>query len=319
MSSSSRALIVGAVVLAAASARAASAGTAAQGFAVERFYPSAPEGGWLVMDALDMHGGIGGAMAMTLGYAGNPLRIGDGAQRLAVVSDEAFANFGFAVTYQRWRWYLDVPMPLAVYGRSGMVAGTTFAGPALNLGQNPDTLSDVRIGTDVRLVGGATSYFRFGLGGQLFVPSGAQPDYVTDGTWRGMVRGLFAGDVGRFTWAAQLGVHIRVFDEAATPGSPRGSELLFGAAGGVKLPVGARRAWAVVVGPELFGATAFHAFFGANGTALEALMSGRIEGTRDDRWQVRVRLGIGAGLPQRFGAPDWRIVGGVEIFNHHQH
>src|SRR5260370_39812697 len=40
-----------------------------QGFAVERFYPSAPGGGWFVMDALDLRGGLGGALALTTGYA----------------------------------------------------------------------------------------------------------------------------------------------------------------------------------------------------------------------------------------------------------
>src|SRR5215472_13891209 len=67
----------------------------ARGFAVERFVPSAPGGGWFVMDALDMRGGLGGAMAMTLSYAHNPLEVAttDGTQHLAVVSKEAFADF----------------------------------------------------------------------------------------------------------------------------------------------------------------------------------------------------------------------------------
>ena len=56
-----------------------------QGFAVERFYPSAPGGGWLVMDALDMHGGLGGAVALTSGYARDALRIRDGSRTLPVV------------------------------------------------------------------------------------------------------------------------------------------------------------------------------------------------------------------------------------------
>jgi hypothetical protein len=316
MSSSSGALGF-ALLMLAASAHAAPphAPPQAQGFGVERLYPSAPEGGWFVMDALDMHGGLGGAMALNIGYAGNPLRVTDGVNHLSLVSDEASADFGFALTYQRWRWYLNLGLPLAIYGRSGMVGGYAFAGPAVNLGSNPDTVSDARIGTDVRIVGGAQSRFRLGAGAQLFVPSGTRADYDTDDTFRGMVRVLFAGDVGRFTYAGQLGVHIRPLDDA-TPGSPRGSELLFGVAGGAKLPVG--RAWAVVVGPEIFGATAFRSFFGANNTALEGLLSGRIEGTRDNGLQLRIKLGIGAGLNQRFGAPEWRLVAGIEVFNHRQ-
>src|SRR5258708_33741306 len=107
MSSSSRALGC-AVLMLAAGAHASPPQTQpqAQGFGVERFYPSAPEGGWFVMDALDMRGGLGGAMSLNIGYASNPLRITDGLNHnhLSVVTDQPSADFGFAVTYHRWRW-----------------------------------------------------------------------------------------------------------------------------------------------------------------------------------------------------------------------
>src|SRR5580693_2692114 len=85
-----------------------------QGFAVERFYPSAPGGGWFVMDELDLYGDLHGALAFTLGYARNPLRVPEGAGRIAVVSDEAFADFGASIAYDRFRFYLDATSPLAV-------------------------------------------------------------------------------------------------------------------------------------------------------------------------------------------------------------
>ena len=50
------------------------------GFALERLYPSAPGGGWFVMDDLNIGGGLGGAVSLTSGYAHNPL---------ATVSSEA--------------------------------------------------------------------------------------------------------------------------------------------------------------------------------------------------------------------------------------
>src|SRR5580704_17613789 len=82
----------------------------AQGFAVERFYPSAPGGGWMVMDDLDIRGGLGGAIAISGGYAHDPLRVKtlDGSQHLALVSNQAFADIGVAVTYDRYRLYLDL-------------------------------------------------------------------------------------------------------------------------------------------------------------------------------------------------------------------
>src|SRR6202167_4674899 len=86
----------------------------ASGFAVERLYPSAPGGGWFVMDDLDISGGLGGAVSLNSGYARNPLVItgADGKQSLAVVSEEAFVDIGAAVTYNRFRGYINFPMPL---------------------------------------------------------------------------------------------------------------------------------------------------------------------------------------------------------------
>ncbi|MDB4967803.1 MAG: outer membrane protein OmpA [Myxococcales bacterium] len=321
MPSSSRRRAVGlafVVMAMAANASSADAQQQAKGFAVERLYPSAPTGGWFVMDDLDIEGALGGAMALTLGYAHNPLRVPNGSQPLAVVSDEAIADFAFALTYSRWRFYLNLDVPLVITGHSGTIGDHAFTSPSVDLASTPDRLLDPRIGVDVRIFGAAKARFRLGAGAQLFVPNGDRADYYTDDTFRGMVRLLFAGDVGLFSYAGQLGVHIRPLDDSATPGSPKGSELLFGVAAGVRLPVAARRSLAVVVGPELFLATAFRSFFGTNGTALECLLSGRLEGTRDDRLQWRLKLGVGAGLTERFSVPEIRVIAGIEVFNHNR-
>jgi hypothetical protein len=288
-----------------------------QGFAVERLVPSAPGGGWFVMDSLDMRGGVGGVMAVTGGYAMKPLRVTDGSQHVAVVSDQAFTAFGFAATYDRFRLYLDLDMPVVIKGDGGTVGGYQFTAPSVDPGNNPDTLADARIGFDARLLGRPDGPFRLGAGAQLYVPSGKRSDYDTDGTYRGMLRALVAGDVGLFTYAGQLGVHVRPLDDSPTPGSPRGSELLFGAAAGARFPVsvGGGQGAVLVVGPEVFGASALSSLLSTNETSLEALLSARVEGTADQGAQLRVRLGTGAGLDQHFGAPEWRIVFGVELFD----
>src|SRR5690349_19397654 len=91
-------------------------GAAAQvpyaGFAVERFYPSAPGGGWFLSDALDMQGGLGGAIGLTIGYARDPLRLTSGAQSVAPVTDQAFGEIGIAATYDRFRLSLRVNTPI---------------------------------------------------------------------------------------------------------------------------------------------------------------------------------------------------------------
>jgi hypothetical protein len=286
----------------------------AKGFAVERFYPSAAGGGWLVMDELGMHGGFGGAIEISGGYARKPLDVAspDGTQRVALVSSQAFADFSVAATYERFRLYLNFSTPLAVAGESGTLGTYELSGPSVDLGKNPDTLSDPRVGFDARLLGAPGSALRVGAGAQLIIPSGDRADYLTDGTFRGMFRLLFAGDVGRFMYAGQLGMHLRPLDDSPAPGSPRGSELLFGIAAGPRLSVGT--GWAVVVGPEIYGETALRSFFGGTTTGLEALLTGRLEGVGTGR-QLRVKVGAGGGLDPHFGAPQWRIVFAVELFD----
>ena len=302
-------LALGVLVLAAS----ASAQQSAQGFAVERFYLSAPGAGWFVMDNLDMHGGLGGAVNLTTGYERNALRLTEGGQTLAVVSDRAFLDLGGAVTYGCWRFYVNFDFPLDTQGQSGTLGGYSYTAPSVSLASHPDTLSDVRLGVDVRILGSPLGPFRLGAGAQLFIPNGNRSDYDTDATYRGMFRLLFAGDIGLFTYAAQLGIHVRPLDDYPVPGSPEGSELLFGVAAGLRAPVGTL---AFVVGPEVYGATAFRNFFAATSTALEALLSLRLEGTGASGPQLRFKLGAGGGLNAQFGAPDWRLVLAIELLQY---
>jgi hypothetical protein len=286
----------------------------AAGFAVERLYQSAPGGGWFVMDDLDISGRLGGAVSLTSGYARNPLVITgpDGKQKLAVVSEEAFVDIGGAITYDRFRGYINFPMPLLVSGTSGTLGPYQFTAPSVSFGTNPDTVSDPRIGVDVRLLGEPGSLLRLGAGAQLIFPSGNRADYVSDARYRAMFRFLAAGDAGAFKYAGQLGVHVRPLNDAPVPGSPNGSEFLYGLSGGRKFagPTG----WAVVAGPEIFGETAFRSFFSGE-TGTEALLTGRFEQTGPGR-NLRIKMGVGHALVQNFGAVQWRIVFGVELFGH---
>ena len=312
------------VLLTCAWSSSAQAQQQAPGFDLERLYTSAPGGGWFVMDMLDMNGKLGGAVNLVTSYAHNPLRVTDGSHHLAVVSDQAFLQLGFAATYDRYRIYMSFDSPLAVRGNSGTVGGYTFTAPRADPEATPDAISHGRAGVDARLVGGPASPFRLGIGLQLWFPGGApgslRENYLSDGppgagfgAYNVMGRVLSAGDVGWFTYAGHLGFQLRTLDDFPTPGSPQGSELLFGAAAGVKLSVCAACNWRLVVGPEIFGATAFRSFFGTNSTALEGLLTGRLEGTGNDGPQLRFRLGVGGGIHQHFGAPEGRVVVGVEL------
>jgi hypothetical protein len=283
----------------------------ANGFALERLYTSAPGGGWIIMDTLDMHGGFGGAAELTMGYASDPLRVQAGGQSLAVVSGEAFASFGLAGTYDCYRVYANFTMPLSLTGYSGTVGNYAYTAPDVNLRTTSDNLADIRIGFDARLLGDYQSRVRLGASAQILAPNDTRADYVTDDRIRAMGRVLFAGDEGIFTYAGQAGVHVRPLNDYPIPGSPQGNEFLFGIAGGVKIPV--RPASRVVVGPEFYGASTFRSFMQAAETDKEWLITTRFEGTGDSGRQARVKLGLGGGINPQFGAPKWRIVLAVEF------
>jgi hypothetical protein len=264
------------------------------------------------MDDLGFPSSLAGVVALTTGYAHAPLRVrtDDGSGHLAVVRDEAITGFGFAASYERVRLYLNFDAPLLVTGHSGTAAGWTFAAPDVGLGKHPDTLSDVRVGVDRRIVGGPGDAVRVGASAQLFVPNGMRADYVTDDTYRFMGRVLVAGEIGPATYAGHVGVHVRPH-ETASPDGPRGSELLFGFAAGPRF---APQGWpAIIVGPELFGETAFRGFVTSDATGLEALLTGRLEGAISPEVAWHLRAGFGAGLNPSFGAPAWRSIVSLEV------
>src|SRR5215468_12775768 len=102
--------ILGALLL----ALPARAQTPVQGFDAERFFPSAPGAGWFVMDSLDMHGELGGAVSFSARYARDPLRVGG----VTVVTDSGYGQIAGSITFRSWRWSVAFDVPIAVKGRT---------------------------------------------------------------------------------------------------------------------------------------------------------------------------------------------------------
>jgi hypothetical protein len=170
----------------------------------------------------------------------------DGKQRLAVVSQEAFLDIGASATHDRFRGYVNFPMPLLVTGTSGTIGPYQFTAPSLTLGTNPDTVSDGRIGVDARLLGKPGGLLRLGAGAQLIFPSGDRADYVTDARYRGMFRFLMDGDAGAFRYAGQFGAHLRSLNDAPAPAVQTGASFFMASVGDAALPARA-------VGRSLWG------------------------------------------------------------------
>ena len=305
--------LAGLTTLAALLSPGAAAAQVAQGFALERLVQPAPGSSFIAHDDLRWPTALGGAVALSLGYAHAPLSLSDGSgqgQALVVVRHQTLADLAFAVTWDRLRFGLRFSSPVYVAGDSGAAQGRLFSGPSSNLEHDPDALSDLAISADWRLMGDDQSPLRFAASAIAYAPSGDRAGYATDGTWRGLLKLAAAGEAGRVTWAGHLGFHFRPLDDSPTPGSPRGSEVLFGAAVRAPVPVAGLN---LSVGPEVFGATALAASFSNEATALEALLGARLETVPFAGGSLRLKLGAGAALHQAFGAPEYRVVLGVEL------
>jgi hypothetical protein len=286
-----------------------------KGFAVERLNAATPGSSYVVMDDLQLEGKLGGAVSFTGGYAHNPFGVtrGNGSERLHVVEHQAAAALALAVLYDRFRFSLDFTSPVYVKGKSGTIGARRYLEPDLDIGKYPDVVSDVRIGVDSRLFGSVNGPLRLGLSTQLFVPSGKRRLYITDSTFRAILRAPFAGNVGRLAYAGYVGVHLRPLHEDRDTFGPKGSELLYGLAAGPQFAIRNRGDYMVGFGPEVFGATAFDSFAGARTTGLEALLSGRLERRQEDGALLRFKLGFGEGLKREFGTPDYRCVVAIEL------
>lgn len=315
MLNSSRALALATAALLAAVASPAGAEPLEQGFAVERFAPAPTGSGWMVLDDINLAGRLGAGISLTTSYARRPfsIQLPESGQRLSVVSHQAFTNVNLSVSYERFRISISLPSPIYTAGMSGVVQGHQFTAPAVDLGKYPDKISDARISVEARVSGSAGAPLRLGISASLWVPSGDRSLFETDGTWRGLARGLMAGDLGAFSYAGYLGLHARPLNEGQIAGVPRGSELVFGLGAGSHFGIDRASCLTGFVGPELFAATALRDLFEEDTTAAELLWTAQLRRTSSDGSRTVVKIGWGNGISSHFGAPDWRAIVAVEV------
>ncbi len=280
----------------------AAAQPTADGFALNRFDPSERGSDWFANESLDLRGHQRFAAGLVLDYGYKPLVLYDldGNELTTIVGHQLFGHVGGTfIVWNRVRFGVNLPIAIYQAGDGGSTATQTFES------ENKTTVGDLRVGSDIRIVGeyGGPATLAGGL--RIFAPTGSRDSYTGDGAVRLGPRAMVAGDVSMFTYAARLGFTFRARDEAYA-GSPMGSEVGFGAAAGLRLLE--RR---LVVGPELFGSTVVtdaDAFFKRRTTPFELIFGGHYQATK----QVRVGAGIGPGLTRAFGTPKLRALASIE-------
>jgi len=148
------------------------------------------------------------AMAM-LDYARNPLKLvrenGDETEDIgAVVSDQMFVHVGLNFAIVNYI-AISVNMPFAVLSQGDAPSGgnVAFAEP------DGAAVGDMRLGARFRIVGGYHDPFQLGVGGYVWVPTGFDTSYVSDGSVRGQPQLLLGGRADRFIWTMMAGPTLR--------------------------------------------------------------------------------------------------------------
>jgi OOP family OmpA-OmpF porin len=305
MSTSSRLYLqVGVVALALATTAFGAPGAraqSAQGFAVDRFEPAGSGSEWFSLESLDFRGNWRPAASLVGDLALRPLAIYDraGNRVASLVDQQAILHVGAAVVLSgRLRVDLNVPVVLWQDGVAGALNGQSYAPPT------DDRLGDVRLGVDLRVFGEAHANATGVVGLQVFVATGHQSAYTSDGALRLWPRFSLAGEAGPLVWAARVGYHYRPTWKCGcyTPGSE-----LTGA-----VAVGVRLLPTMLVGPELYASTpATGTDFGKPAASpVEVLLGLHVAVARD--WSAGV--GAAPGLTDGAGSPAWRFIGSLQFF-----
>ena len=276
----------------------------ASGIALNRFNPSERGSDWFALDSLDLRGEVRPAIGVVGDYGYRPLVLynPDGTVASAIIRDQLVVHVGAALTlWERIRIAADLPVAAWQDGTGGTLGGVAY--PSVSSA----AIGDTRLALDLRLIGTCTGPFTAAIGGQVFLPTGDQASYLSDGAVRVLPRLQIAGDAGPIAYALSGGY---MFHEqaAAFAGYPLGGELVGGAALGVRaLDRG------LLVGFEGTGSTVVtnsSAFGALRQTPIEALFG--FHATVASDW--RIGAGAGAGLTRGFGEPALRILAAIEWF-----
>jgi hypothetical protein len=274
----------------------------ASGFALDRFEPSERGSEWFANESLDLRGHFRPSAGVVLDYADKPLVLydPDGSARASIVRMQLFAHLGASVNIaDRFRLAISIPVAAAQSGEGGSANGFALEAPT------SADVGDVRLGADARVLGVYGDPLTLALGVQVHLPSGRRESYTGDETFRFHPRAIAAGEFGPLAYSAHAGIEYRPFD-APFAGSSLGSQIVFGAAGGVKAL--AKR---LVLGPEVYGSTVVggdEGPFKTRNSPFEALFGAHY--TFFGEW--RAGAAAGPGLSRGYGTPAFRLVASIE-------
>ena len=273
------------------------------GYASNNFEPSERGSDWFTNESLDLRGPFRVAVGAVGDYGYRGI-IGaynsDGTVRASIVRDQLFVHAGASFVFlDRFRIGLSLPIELYSFGHTAFVGGLQYPPPA-----HQQSVGDLRVSADVRLLGEYGDPFTLAVGASVFAPIGQQDSYDGDEGGRFAPHLLMAGDINMFAYAVHAGYEWRNLNQDYLD-TRIGSTFDFGGAAGVRV-----LDKKILIGPEIFGQTVVsndHAFE-EHATPIEVLMG--VHFNLAD--QVRLNAGFGTFITKGYGAPVYRGLLGIE-------
>ena len=270
------------------------------GFAIDRFEPSERGSEWFALDSLDLRGHARPALGLVADYGYKPLVIydGNGKELRPLVTHQLFLHLGGSlVLWDRLRLAANLPLSPVVRGDGGLVGTQQYA---VHQGA---ALGDLRLSADLRLFGKYRGPITGAIGASVWLPTGTRSAYSGDGKVRAAPHAALAGELGAFNYAVRAGFNYRS-RSGTFSGADLGSEVIFGAAAGIRGAGGK-----LLIGPEIYGSTVVQGgLFRRRGTPLEGLFGVHYLIAN----AIRIGGGAGAGFTQGFGSPEVRAVASIE-------
>ena len=273
--------------------------------ALDQFDPSPAGDQFFGLPSPFAHGRVDPRAYVAVDYADQPLRIQGSGTNNAIVGAQMFLHVAASLALFD-RGLLSVSLPIAVMqsGDSLTVGSSSVAAPT------SASLGDLRIGARVRIVGENEGVAQFGVGGYVYVPTGAldgNGSYTGDGSARVAPQLLFGG---RYRYSSALSFVYTAMGGISIRSSKNPTAMTYGAGVAALLAKDTLQ-----VGPEFYAATPIMpgSFTLAPGEKIALNEDTNAELLIGARWRFFEGLTIGAaggpGLSKAIGTPAFRFTG----------
>ncbi len=266
---------------------------------LERFHPAPAGDAMFGVPSPSVGGHLVPRATAIVDYASRPLSIQSGSTRYGIVESQLFLHLNVSLAlFDRLLLSVDMPFALAQSGESPTVEGVTFASP------NAAQVGDLRLGARARIVGGFWDPFQVGVGGYVYVPTGASASYASDSAVRGEPQLLVGGRFQHFVYSASLGTTLRASTHPSSFDAGLGAAVVLGED---RLQIGPELTVSTPFSKDVLAQTNQTTITVASQTAAELLLGAKLRLLRS----LVVGAGAGPGLTQGWGTPVFFAVGSV--------